>query len=1063
MTTSELMSHLQNLDIKLWTDGDRLRYSAPEGALTPSLRAVLVERKSEILSFLLQATTGAHTEPDFTPPPMALADRSKPLPLSFAQQRLWFLDQLEPGTPLYNIAFALRLTGQLDITAVENSLGEIVRRHEALRTSFASRDGEPEQIIADYRPFRLEVVDLSVEPESERGDSQIRLLARQEAQQPFDLSQSPLFRAKLIRIADDRHVLLITMHHIISDGWSLGILINEFSALYEAFMLDRPAGLADLSIQYADFAVWQKSWMQGEVLERQLDYWRKQLSSVATLELPTDFPRPAVASHSGDVVDFWLTEELTQKLKQVSQQYGATLFMTLMAAFDVLLMKYSNQTDIAVGTDIANRNHLESESLIGFFVNQLVLRADLSADLSFVELLQQVRRTTLDAYVHQDLPFEKLVDEFQPERDLSRAPLFQVKLVLQNAAKPELQLPGVKVSTFEELPQIAKFDLTFILEESSSFIKGSLEFATDLFTSATARRLISHFRTLLEAIADNPLQRIRHLSVLTPEERNHLLFDFNDTSRDFPRSNCVHHLFQSQADASPESVALVCGEHTLSYRQLNERANQLAHYLLSIGVGPEIRVAVCMNRSIEMIVALLGVLKSGAAYLPIDPDYPVERIGWLLDDSQSPVILTQEVLQDSLPAIWAHILCVDSGWEEVSSLSTSNPETSIDSDNLAYVVYTSGSTGTPKGVEVTHRSIVRLLMSADYAQFGPSLAFLQISPVSFDASTLEIWAPLLHGGRCVLYPERIPTPDRLGKFIIDHGVNSAWLTSSLFNTIIDEMPSALAPLRQLLIGGEALSVTHVKKAVQMLGSTSLINGYGPTEGTTFTCCYRIPAHTDALTGGRSIPIGSPISNTRVYILDSEYDPVPVGVVGELFIAGDGLARIYLNGAAATAEMFVPDPFSQEAGGRMYRSGDLARWMADGIVEYMGRIDHQVKLRGFRIELGEIESNLRDNSAVQDACVLLREDESGDKRLVAYIVPSSQTWEDVSSLRIQLQQKLPDYMVPAHFVLLDQLPLTANGKVDRKALPAPEAGDVETVYLAPRNEPSRRCARCGRRC
>jgi amino acid adenylation domain-containing protein len=992
-------------------------------------------------------------EPGWQAPPVVPVDRSRPLPLSHAQQRLWFIDQLELGSPLYNIPLALRLTGRFDIAAAESSFNEIIRRHEVLRTSFATEDGKPVQVIGDYPPLILEVVDLSGEDEDEPADSRVEHLARREAQQPFDLGTGPLLRAKLLRLADEEHILLLTVHHIAADGWSFGILIREFSALYESFLQGRPAGLPDLPLQYADFAVWQNNWLRGEALEGQLAYWRGQLDSLTPLELPTDFPRPAVASHKGETITFQLDEELSRKLKELSRQHNVTLFMSLMAAFQVLLSRYTGQTDIAVGTDIANRNRLETESLVGFFVNELVLRADLSANPTFAELLRQVRRTTLDAYIHQDLPFEKLVDELQPQRDLSRAPLFQVKLVLQNAARGDLRLPDVHVTLLEEQQhEVAKFDLAFVFEESGPGLKGSLEFATDLFSRSTAERLLSHFQTLLRAVADDPTRCVRSLPLLTTGERERLLFDFNDTARDYPRSSCVHQLFRARVEASPEAVSVVYEGQTLSYRQLDERANRLAHYLLGLGVGAEFRVAVCMERSADMVVALLGILKAGAAYVPIDPAYPIERMAWLLRDSQCPVLLTQESLQDALPTQWIHVLCVDSEWDEVSSFPETDPETPVRADNLAYVIYTSGSTGTPKGVEVAHRGIVRLLMSADYAQFDPSLAFLQISPVSFDASTLEIWAPLLHGGRCVLYPERIPVPDRLAAFIQDNQVNSAWLTSSLFNAVMDEMPQALAPLRQLLVGGEALSVSHVSKAAQLLGSTRLINGYGPTEGTTFTCCYPIPSDADALAAVRSMPIGTPISNTRVYILDSEYELMPVGVAGELFIAGDGLARDYLNRPGLTAERFVPDPFSREVGGRLYRSGDLARWTADGTVEYLGRIDQQVKLRGFRIELGEIESHLRNSPAVQDAAVLLREDEPGEKRLVAYVVPSAQAWEDVEDLRAYLRHRLPDYMVPAHFVLLDELPLTPNGKLDRRALPAPaaDAADSAALYVAPRN-------------
>jgi len=574
-----------------------------------------------------------------------------------------------------------------------------------------------------------------------------------------------------------------------------------------------------------------------------------------------------------------------------------------------------------------------------------------------------VRRSTLDAYMHQDLPFEKLVEDLQSQRDLSRAPLFKVKLVLQNAEKAALQMPGLEVSILEAQHNVAKFDLTFVFEEASSTVKGSLEFATDLFSSATADRIVGHFRALLQAVTEDPSQQVNSLGFLSREERGQLLFDFNNSARDFPRFSCIHQLFQEQAEASPGAVAVMFKDQTLSYRQLNEQANQLAHYLRGLGCGPETCVAVCMQRSPEMIVALLAILKAGAAYLPIDPDYPGERIAWLLDDSRSPVMLTQERLRGTLPSVRTYVFCVDAEAAEVLSFPIFNPETTVESTNLAYVMYTSGSTGLPKGVEITHTCVVRLLMSANYAEFGPALAFIQLSPASFDASTLEIWAPLLHGGRCLLFPERIPLPHVLAEFIHDYQANAAWLTSSLFNAVIDEQPLALAPLRQLLVGGEALSVAHVRKALQMLDSTRLINGYGPTECTTFSCCYRIPADPEALSGSSSVLIGLPISNTRVYILDPEYQPVSIGVAGELFIAGDGLGRGYLNQPELTAEKFLPHPFSQQPGARMYRSGDMARWKADGHVEFLGRIDQQVKLRGFRIELGELEYILRRNPAV----------------------------------------------------------------------------------------------------
>jgi aspartate racemase len=977
--------------------------------------------------------------------PIQSVSRTKDFPLSFSQQRLWFLDQYEPGSSVYNIPSAVRLTGALDVSALEQSFQEIVNRHEALRTTFSMVEGEAVQVIAPSLKLALPVVDLGETPEAEREEEAQRL-AKEEARRPFDLAQGPLVRATLISLAQEDHVLLLSLHHIVSDGWSMGVLYRELSVLYEAFSNGQPSPFADLPIQYADFGVWQRRWLQGEVLEGQLSYWREQLGDVAPLQLPSDRPRPALQSYRGARKTIELSKELTQGLKALSRSHDVTLYMTLLAAFQTLLYRYTGQEDIAVGSPIANRNRREIEELIGFFVNTLVLRSNLSGDPSFRELLGRVREVALGAYAHQDIPFEKLVEELHPERNLSYSPQFQVMFVLQNAPSTAWEFEGLTVRSFAVDSETAKFDLTLSLSERAEGLRGSVEYRTALFDDETISRMLGHLQVLLEGIVADPDRSISALPILTEPERHQLLVEWNDTKREYPKDKCIHELFEEQVDRCPEAVAVVFEDQQLTYRELNCRANQLAHHLRQLGVGPGTAVGICVERSVEMVVALLAIVKGGGGYVPLDPLYPKERLKLMLEDTRASIIVTQRRLRDRLPSHEATVVYLDdeAAW---ATESDENPVAAIRPENFLYVMYTSGSTGTPKGVSVVHRGVVRLVKNTDYAELTSDEVFLQFAPISFDASTFEIWGALLNGAKLIVFPPHTPSLEEIGRFIESYGVTTLWLTAALFHQLVDGHLSRFKGVRQLLGGGDVLSVRHVEKCLHELRNCRLINGYGPTENTTFTCCYSMP---DPKQVGHSISIGRPIANTQVYVLDVRGNPAPVGVPGELYIGGDGLARGYLNQPELTGEKFVPNPFSDEPGARLYRTGDLVRYRSDGTIEFLGRLDHQVKIRGFRVELGEIEAVLSQHPTVRETVVIIREDVMGEKRLVAYVVPSQKPAIRSSELRTFLRQKLPEYMIPSRFVFLECLPLTPNGKIDRCTLPVPgEARDDRgSSYVAP---------------
>jgi amino acid adenylation domain-containing protein len=984
--------------------------------------------------------------------------RIEHLPLSFAQQRLWFLEQMEGELTAYNMPFAWRLRGSLNIEALRRALELIVQRHEPLRTTYALVDGEPVQLIGTVERFELPLEDLSGLAMDHRA-AEILNRCVAEAERPFNLVRDLMVRASLMRLAENEHVLLLTMHHIASDGWSLQVVFwRELELLYQACCGDGNAGLPDLPVQYTDYAVWQRKQLEGERLTKLLDYWRKQLEGVSALELPTDRPRPSMATYRGDRHDFTLGPERIGQLQSLSQAEGVSLQMTLLAAFQVFLSRYSGQDDIAVGTPIAGRNHVALEGLIGLFVNTLVLRTDLSGDPTFRELLGRVRQVSLAAYDHQDLPFEKLVEELQPVRHLSRSPLVQVLFQVLRFSDQDLTLRDLEVSRLPGPLGRVRFDLEMHLwqpAERANSLHGSVQYSTDLFDAATIERMVGHFLSLLEGIVADPDTRIGLLPLLTEAERRQLLVEWNDTRRDYPRDKCVHELFEEQAQRTPEALAAICGDRQLTYRELNDRANQLAHELASLSVGRGDLVGVFLERSLDLITVLVGILKAGGAYLPLDPATPPQRLALLLADARVSLVVSQTSLRDRLPPLEMRLLCLEDVGRVFASHGPAERRPAAGPEDLAYVMFTSGSTGVPKGVEVPHRAINRLLFGVDYARFDASIRIMQLAPISFDASTLEVWGPLLHGGCCVLFPGCVPDFAALERELTRHRVRMLWLTASLFNAVMDERPQALRGIEQLLIGGEALSVPRVRRALSLLGpSTRLINAYGPTECTTFACCYPIPQSLSA--SAASVPIGRPIANTQAYVLDRNGELVPIGVPGELYLGGDGLARGYLNRPELTSQRFVSNPFQAHA--RLYRTGDQVRWRPDGTLEFLGRFDDQVKLRGFRIELAEIEAVMAGHPDVSRCVAATREDSPGEKRLVAYWVPRPDANATPGNLREFLRARLPDHMIPASFVRLDALPMTVHGKIDRRRLPDPTRPNLGTGHVAPRSALEEQLAR-----
>jgi amino acid adenylation domain-containing protein len=975
--------------------------------------------------------------PSSLAPPMQPVPRDGALPLSYPQQRLWFLDQLGLSSYAYNLLQVTRLSGALHTAALSQGLQAMTRRHEVLRTTFTDVAGQLLQVVGPVALFPLPMVDLQGLPECEQ-EAQVCTLARAEAQRPFDLAQGPLLRATLVRLATEEHVLIMTMHHIVTDGWSHGVFWRELGVLYAAFTTGQSALLPEPALQYADFAHWQWQWLQSDHLAAPLAYWKQQLAGVPTLQMPTDRPRPAVQTFRGARYPLAFSPALTQGLKALSQRQGVTLFMTLLAAFQALLHRYSGQDDIVVGSLIANRNHIETEGLIGFFVNTLVLRTDVSCNPSFRELLGRVRQVALGAYSHQDLPYEKLLEELRPPRDLSRNPLFQVLCVLHNTPRQAPELVGLTLSPLEIDFHKARFDVTLDLSETPEGLSGWFEYSTDLFDAATIARMSGHLLTLLEGILADPEQRLATLPLLTPDECQRLLAEWNTTRTDYGCDQCLHQVFEAQVARTPDAVAVVYADEQLTYHELNRRANQVAHHLQALGVGPEVLVGLCMERSVEMVVGLLGILKAGGAYVPLDPTYPPERLAFMLADAQAPVVLTQQRLVAGLPEYRGVVVCLDAAWPTIAQHSDHDAVSGGRPDNLAYLLYTSGSMGQPKGVLGSHRATLNTLSWLwQRYPFTPQEVCCHKTSLSFVDSIQELLGPLLQGIRTVLIPhEVLQDLPRLVHLLAAHHVTRFHLVPALLRVLLDtygDLQSRLPDLKLWCVGGESLSKALWQRFLERLPCSRLINGYGMSEASAKVAWYDTGLMHDALS---SVPIGRPIANTQVYVLDRQLQPVPIGIPGELHVGGTGLSRGYHNRPELTAAHFIPHPFSGEPGARLYKTGDLVRYLPDGTLEYLGRMDHQVKIRGFRIEPGEVETALEQHPGICQAVVVAREDTPGDTRLVAYLRAAQEPVPTGSALRSFLKAKLPNHMLPATCVFLDVLPLTPTGKVDRRTLPAP---------------------------
>ena len=969
-------------------------------------------------------------------------------PASFAQQRLWFVDQMEPGKTVYNIPYhhQMRWTGPLNVQALEQALAEIVWRHEPLRTTFLNIDGEAVQVIQPEVEFELPIVDLT-KLAKEDQEAQVRFWVDKDAKHRFDLENGPLFFARLLKLSDSEHVFIFMMHHIVVDGVSLEFFADELKTLYRAFAAGQESPLAELPLQYADFVIWQREWAEGKGVQRQLDYWKDKLGGrVPVLELPTDRPRPTVQQNNGSWEWIHLPESLITDLKQVSRDAGVSLFMTMLTGFKVLMSRYSRQEDICIGSPTANRNQPELERMIAFFVNPVVIRSDLSGDPTFTDLLAQVRKNAMGAFGNQDVPFERLVEELSPARDLSHHPLFQVSFTLQMEPLV-IALDGISAEPIEFDNGTAKFDLLAELWETAvGGVSGRFEYDSDLFDLTTMQRMIGHYQVILESVVANPNAHISELELLTSDERTQLLDGLNDTAVSYPDTLALHQLFEQQVVKTPNDTAVIFEDAELTYQQLNEEANQLAHHLQSLGVQPDQFVGICVERSLDMIMGMLAILKAGAAYLPMDPNYPKDRLAYMLEDTKAAVLVTQSHLVDHLPTDGVHVVQVDAEWDTIKENSTANPQSDVQPHHLAYIIHTSGSTGKPKGVQIPHRNVVNFL---ETMRQTPGLSandtLLAITTLSFDIAVLELYLPITTGATLVIASSELAVDGpRMINALDEYGVTVLQATPATWQMLIDAGWEGDKNLKALS-GGEALPRKLADELLDRVGV--LWNMYGPTETTIWSSVWQV---TEKET---PILIGQPIANTQMYILDKNLQPVPVGVPGELHIGGDGVARGYLNRDDLTQERFLPNPFTNNANDRIYKTGDLARFMANGDIECLGRLDFQVKVRGFRIELGEIESVLVQHASVRQGVLTAKEDASGTKILVAYVITESGAELDTAVLRAHLAEQLPHYMIPSIFMAVEEYPLTPNGKVDRRALPDPDDTAVTSgqEFVVPSNE------------
>lgn len=1013
-----LLDDCRERGVVLSLEGGKLRARGDAAALTAALRESLRQHRDALIDVLRGQQSGGWLHA----PIKRVHDGDQPL--SSAQHRLWFVTTLAPESSVaYHITAAVRIRGAFDLRVFERALNEVMRRHDTLRTAFVEVQREPRQRIhpSVTLPVRQATLD--------SDDAAIDRWLDAESRQPFDLRVAPLARGVIGRIADDDHVFALILHHLVSDGWSSGVLIREIAVFYDAFLSGAPSPLPELPVQYSDYIDWQREELTGPAYDAAITFWKQQLTGVPTLNLPTDHPRPPRPTYAGTSERFRLPRELAEALEQAGRREGATLYMVLMAGFAALLSRYSGQTDLAVGTTVANRPHTAFEPLIGFFTNMLALRADLRGDPTFMDLVRRIRDTSREAFAHQHVPFDRVVDAAQPERLASHNPLVQVCFSLLQAHRDTLRLGQTQVSLLDAPSPASRFDLTLTLEDTSEGLIGAVEYSTDLFNRGTIQRLIEHYRVLLTHAAAEPDTRLSALPLLTADERHRLLVEWNDSTTAYPRTSTVHELFETMAADRPDAIAVRADDGVLTYAMLNARANQLARTLRARGVGPDIAVAVAALRSADMVVELVAALKAGGYYVPFDPADPPERLSFVFGQVRPKVVLAPARIHGVLRSHGIEMLSAAD--PDLMTIDTANLDHRAHPDNLVYTTYTSGSTGAPKGICIPHRGVVRLVRDTNYMQFDASLVFLEVAPVSFDASTLELWGALCNGATLVVLPPEVPSLRELGASIERHQITSLYLTSALFNLMVDERVEAFACVKHLLVGGDIISVPHARRLLAANPGVTLINGYGPTETTTFASCG-IMARPDDV--GYTVTIGRPISNTTLHVLDRHFEPTPTGVPGDLYIAGDGNGRGYLNLPGLTAATFIPNPYGAP-GDRMYRTGDLARYLADGTLEFLGRKDHQVKVRGFRIELGEIENVLTAIAGVSEAAVIADQVRAGDKRLIAYVQPKpGQTLSDAECVAA-LRAKLPEYMVPSAFVFIDTLPLTPHNKIDRNALRA----------------------------
>ncbi|MBF0120451.1 MAG: amino acid adenylation domain-containing protein [Desulfobacterales bacterium] len=1032
MGISKLILELHKLNIKIWAEGDELCFKAPKGTITEEIRNKLSFHKNELILFLDFTKKKRSFDTKIQPVPRG----KTPLPLSYSQKRLWFLDQLEGQSHVYNICGAVKLIGKLDISVFERAFNEIIRRHEILRTSFLTVDGQPVQNIS--HEFKLSIPVLNMEELSKyEQDKEIKLKMFEHAQNDFNLSKIPLIKAELLCISPNENILLITIHHIISDGWSSEIIIKEASVLYDAYISGKQSPLNELSIQYADYAVWQINSLSGETFEKQITYWKNHLKGAPSLlELPTDKPRPPLQTFNGNTKIFEIDRDITKKLQNISRESETSLFMVLYAAFSILLYKYSGQEDIVIGSPIANRHYKEIEPLIGFFVNTLALRTNLSGNPTFREVLKQVQQVIFDAHCNQDLPFEYLVEAIKPERSLSHSPLFQVMFVLQNAPVENIFSSNLIMIPLEESYPVSKFDLTLSIEETKEKMIGSFEYNTDLFLYETIELMSEHFMVLLNGIIDAPNQSIGKLNILTDKELKQFE-KWNDTKVVYPKDKTIVDLFEEQANKTPDAISVIYEDKKLTYIELNEKSNQIADYLINEGVCPDILVGISGKRSLEMIIGLLGILKSGGAYVPIDPSYPKERTIFTISDSKIDIVLTQNKIKEIL-----------------SSHPLLNQSKKALPNHLAYVIYTSGSTGKPKGVMIRHHELANHCRNiVFFYQLSPKDRILQFASINFDTSAEQIFSALIAGSALVLRGNDIWSYKEFLENISKYQISVLDVPPSYLNHLLEDPDNRskiakLYSLRIIVTGGEEfpLRIFHLWQHMN-LKSVRLLNAYGPTETTITATIFEIP-HDEIKS--LNIPIGLPLANRKIYILDKEKNIVPVGVHGEIHIGGEGLSVGYLNQTELTERQFISNPFSHDPNDKIYKTGDLGKFLPDGNIEYIGRIDNQIKLRGFRIELGEIEAALVSHPNVTETAVILCNDSLNQKHLVAYLV-LNRVIDNSKELPNFLKSKLPDYMIPDSFVVLDKLPITANGKIDRNNLPKPDNFGIVSSYVAPQTE------------